>query len=212
MIQCVLSPTLSLHFAHPSFMPLSPCFSSSFSTQACARTRTHTQSTQPWKTQSAVWPRSLANELSYWNRKESALCCRKCCYSKPHRRGTGRGNYLFGQRNMRMSFHYKCTNLHLDGADYIHFHHTLFLSTLLFCLITSISHFIVIPKKKKKYFSHWFSLPSPRLLHRFEHSVRLDSCSLMATALLYNSHRSHQRWLTNHRTLLRSQSTELNTL
>lgn len=37
-----------------------------------------------------------------------------------------RENYLFGQRNMRMSFHYKCTNLHLDGADYIHFSGALF--------------------------------------------------------------------------------------
>lgn len=29
---------------------------------------------------------SLANELSYWNRRESAPCCRKCCHGKPHRR------------------------------------------------------------------------------------------------------------------------------
>lgn len=38
-----------------------------------------------------------------------------------------RENYLFGQRNMRVFFHYKCTNLHLDGADYIHFVCILFL-------------------------------------------------------------------------------------
>lgn len=89
MIQCVLSPTLSLHFAYPPFVPSSP-YSLSFSTSLCTRTPVHTrtQSTQPWKTQSAVWARSLANELSYWNRKESALCCRKCCYGKPYRRGT----------------------------------------------------------------------------------------------------------------------------
>lgn len=49
---------------------------------------------------------SMANELSYWNRKESVRCCRKCCHGKPHwRRGVG--NYLLGQRNMRMSFHQK---------------------------------------------------------------------------------------------------------
>ncbi len=27
----------------------------------------------------------LANELSYWNRRESVPCCRKCCHGKPHR-------------------------------------------------------------------------------------------------------------------------------
>lgn len=42
-----------------------------------------------------------------------------------------RENYLFGQKNMRMSFHYNCTNLHLDGADYIHFHVYLFPLSLL---------------------------------------------------------------------------------
>ncbi len=26
----------------------------------------------------------LANELSYWNRRESVPCCRKCCHGKPH--------------------------------------------------------------------------------------------------------------------------------
>lgn len=51
-------------------------------------THTHSQRTQPWKTQSALYAGSLANELSYWNRKKSALCCRKCCYGKPYRRGT----------------------------------------------------------------------------------------------------------------------------
>lgn len=89
MIQCVLSPTFSLHFCLSSFHAFLPPILS-FSTSLCTRTLVHTrtQSTQPWKTQSAVWARSLANELSYWNRKESALCCRKCCYSKPYRRGT----------------------------------------------------------------------------------------------------------------------------
>lgn len=38
-----------------------------------------------------------------------------------------RGNYMLGQRNMRMPFHYKCTNLHLDGVDYMHFFRTSFL-------------------------------------------------------------------------------------
>lgn len=36
MIQCVLSPTLSLHFAYPSLMPFSPYSLSSLLAQACA--------------------------------------------------------------------------------------------------------------------------------------------------------------------------------
>lgn len=54
-------------------------------THAHKHTRTHTEH---WKTQSATWARGLANELSYWNRKESAQCCRKCCYCKPYIRET----------------------------------------------------------------------------------------------------------------------------
>lgn len=50
-----------------------------------------------------------------------------------------RENYLFGQRNTRMSFHYKCSNLHLDGTDYIHFSRTLFLSPLFFLYLISLS-------------------------------------------------------------------------
>lgn len=54
-------------------------------------------------------------------------------------------NYLSGQRNIRMSFHYKCTNLHLDGADYIHFFHVLF-PFYPFFLTTILSHLIIIHK------------------------------------------------------------------
>lgn len=60
-----------------------------------------------------------------------------------------RKNYLFGQRNMRMSFHYKCTNLHLDRADYIHLSLTLFLSSLCFfstTTTTTISYLIIVIK------------------------------------------------------------------
>lgn len=84
-------------FSHcfSSILPILSCLAPpilSFSSSLCMRTLVHTrtQNTQPWKTQSAVWARGLANELSYWNRKESALCCRKCCYGKLYRRGTDR--------------------------------------------------------------------------------------------------------------------------
>lgn len=82
MIQCVLSPTLSFHslFFFHAVLLLPQAFTYS-------RQSTHIQNTQPWKTQSAVQAWSLANELSYWNRKESALYCTKCCYGKPYRGG-----------------------------------------------------------------------------------------------------------------------------
>lgn len=51
-----------------------------------------------------------------------------------------RENYLFGQRNMRMSFHYKCTNLHSDIADYIHFFHILLLFLKNYSHISSHYH------------------------------------------------------------------------
>lgn len=145
MIQCVLSPTLSLHFAFPSFMPFSP-HSLSFSTSLCTRTLVHTrtQSTQPWKTQSAVWARSLANELSYWNRKESALCCRKCCYGKPYRRGTE------GKLLVRTKKHENVLSLQMYQFTFrrsrLHPFLQYFISFIPLFLPTTISHLIIIHK------------------------------------------------------------------
>lgn len=78
---------LALCLSFQTVLPRSPLLAQ---TCACAHwpfsTHAHTHG-EHWKTQSAVWARGLANELSYWNRKESARRCRKC-YCKPHGRKT----------------------------------------------------------------------------------------------------------------------------
>lgn len=82
--------SLSYSFA-PSSILLSCRFLSVlslFSTSFCTLMPVHTQKIHSLEKPSQQFgARSLANELSYWNRKQSALCCRKCCYGKPYRGG-----------------------------------------------------------------------------------------------------------------------------
>lgn len=52
-----------------------------------------------------------------------------------------RENYLFRQRNMRMYFHYKCTNLLLDKEDGSIF--SLFISFLFFFSFLSQFHYLI---------------------------------------------------------------------
>lgn len=125
MIQCFLSPTLSRRF--PS---LSHCsFSLSFSTSFCTRTLVHTDthkvhSLEKPSQQFGLGVQQMSCPIEIEKRVLYAV--ENAAMARLIEEGR-RENYLFGQRNMRMSFHYKCTNLHLDGADYIHFFYTLFL-------------------------------------------------------------------------------------
>lgn len=183
MIQCDLSI---------SFFPFSPSlFRAVFAVPSLLthafshtpiHTHTHTQSTQPWKTQSAFWAGSLANELSYWNRKESALYCRNCCYGKPYRRGTG------GKLLVRTKKHKNVLSLQMYQFTFIRGRlHPFLLYFIVMFFTTFISHLIIIHKtplsgatavrgRTKKnpiqelyFFPHWFSI-LPLLPHWFEHS------------------------------------------
>lgn len=107
MIQCVLSTSISLHFTHPlAHFPPIPIFSWCLRVSGPSHMR---KSTRPWKTQSAFWAEGLANELSYWNRKESTLICRKCSYGKPFKKMKKNGGGVL-DRKLRVRIK-KCDNV-----------------------------------------------------------------------------------------------------
>lgn len=143
MIQCVLSPTISLHFPHPLAPFYPPRFRLLADARACTHWSTHAHKIHSLEKPSQQFGPGVQQMSCPIETERRVLCAAENAATasrtkKKEGGGTDR-KLLVRTKIATMSFHQKCINSHLDEADYIHF-----LRTFLFFLFNrshSSSHY-----------------------------------------------------------------------